>query len=50
MPSNIKAMPTAMSFTRGRPQSQPWSKPNTAPIAEAATTPSHAEPVRYDIP
>ena len=38
----------AMSFTRGRLQSQAWSAPSAAPTIPATTTPSHADPVQYE--
>ena len=46
VPSNMSAMPTAMSLTRGSPQIAACSAPSAAPQSPAATTPSHGDPVR----
>src|SRR5215831_2965453 len=44
MPSNIMAMPSATSLTRGSLQSQPCRAPNSDPTSPAASTPIHGEP------
>ena len=48
VPNSISPMPTAMSFTRGRLHTRPWSSPRARPAPPAASTPSHGLPVPCD--